>query len=109
MFDKRGHTSLNKPLIIRCMRYNKRIVLIIFSDKCIHLKTRIYGTYNVVIDFFFIELETYKNIINSKNCEINELKSELQKKRNELLVSTITSEQGEFNIQSEFKVPETSE
>ena len=44
MFDKRGHTSLNKPLIIRRMRYNKWIVLIIFSDKRICLKTGVYST-----------------------------------------------------------------
>ena len=45
IFDKRGHTSLNKPLIIRrIIIYNKRIALIKISDKCIRLKTGVYGT-----------------------------------------------------------------
>ena len=45
MFDMRGHTSLHKPLIIRRMHYNKCIVLIIFSDKCIRLISRVYSIY----------------------------------------------------------------
>ena len=31
------------------MSYNKHIVLIIFSDKCICLKTRVYGIYYMYI------------------------------------------------------------